>query len=174
MPIQIGLDLDPGRVCPQPNRLDNRTGPKPPFDPHRHPVRPGFHHLRPTNRQHFLPVRRIILLDIPGVKVPRFIDIGPNLVPPTGQTLPPQTLVKQARQMMANKNYDEAKKCIAQARTKKSSLGWWEPVNREEAIQLLEIARRDAIGDVRRAARAALARLGERSALQWFRQLAGV
>jgi hypothetical protein len=51
-----------------------------------------------------------------------------------------------------------------------SSLGWWEPVNAHEIIQCLEEARRDAMGDVRRAARAALARLGERSALQWFRQ----
>ncbi len=48
-----------------------------------------------------------------------------------------------------------------------SSLGWWEPVHDKSVIQCLEEARRDDIGDVRRAA---LARLGERSALQWFRQ----
>lgn len=51
-----------------------------------------------------------------------------------------------------------------------SSLGWWEPVAGDAAIQRLEEARRDPHPDVRRAARAALARLGERSALQWFRQ----
>jgi hypothetical protein len=51
-----------------------------------------------------------------------------------------------------------------------SSLGWWEPVNDHDVIQSLEEARRDTLSDVRRAARAALARLGERSALQWFRQ----
>jgi hypothetical protein len=51
-----------------------------------------------------------------------------------------------------------------------SSLGWWEPAYDQEVIQCLEEGRRDVMSDVRRAARAALARLGERSALQWFRQ----
>lgn len=51
-----------------------------------------------------------------------------------------------------------------------SSLGWWVPVYETEVIQCLEVARRDSSPDVRRGARAALARLGERSALQWFRQ----
>jgi hypothetical protein len=51
-----------------------------------------------------------------------------------------------------------------------SSFGWWEPVLDVEVIQCLEEARRDASAEIRRAARAALARLGERSALQWFRQ----
>jgi hypothetical protein len=54
-----------------------------------------------------------------------------------------------------------------------SSLGWWEPVNDHDVIQALEEARRDDFSDVRRAGRAALARLGERSALQWFRQALG-
>jgi hypothetical protein len=51
-----------------------------------------------------------------------------------------------------------------------SSLGWWEPFHRGEVLQTLQEARRDPNGDVRLAARAALARLGERQALQWFRQ----
>lgn len=51
-----------------------------------------------------------------------------------------------------------------------SSLGWWDPAHHVNVIQRLEEARRDTDADVRRAARAALARLGERSALQWFRQ----
>lgn len=51
-----------------------------------------------------------------------------------------------------------------------ASLGWWEPIHSSEVIQVLEETRRDAVAEVRRAARAALARLGERSALQWFRQ----
>ena len=51
-----------------------------------------------------------------------------------------------------------------------SSLGWWEPVHRSEVIACLNEARRDPNSDVRQAARAALARLGERQALQWFRQ----
>jgi hypothetical protein len=54
------------------------------------------------------------------------------------------------------------------------SLGWWEPLRRALALQTLQDARRDPNPDVRQAARAALARLGERQALQWFRQaLAG-
>ena len=51
-----------------------------------------------------------------------------------------------------------------------SSLGWWEPVQRAEVLLALQDARRDVNPEVRQAARAALARLGERQALQWFRQ----
>jgi hypothetical protein len=51
-----------------------------------------------------------------------------------------------------------------------SSLGWWEPVRRQEVLDCLHQTRRDGNPEVRQAARAALARLGERLALQWFRQ----
>jgi hypothetical protein len=51
-----------------------------------------------------------------------------------------------------------------------SSLAWWEPVRRAQVLDDLQQARRDGSPDVRQAARAALARLGERLALQWFRQ----
>lgn len=51
-----------------------------------------------------------------------------------------------------------------------SSLGWWEPVLRAPVLTTLNQARRDPNPNVRQAARAALARLGERQALQWFRQ----
>jgi hypothetical protein len=51
-----------------------------------------------------------------------------------------------------------------------SSLGWWEPVRRAEVLACLQRARRDCNPEVRQVARAALARLGERLALQWFRQ----
>jgi hypothetical protein len=51
-----------------------------------------------------------------------------------------------------------------------SSLGWWEPVQRPDVLLKLQDGRRDANPEVRHAARAALARLGERQALQWFRQ----
>jgi hypothetical protein len=54
-----------------------------------------------------------------------------------------------------------------------SSLGWWEPVQRVEVLLTLQEARRDANPEVRQCARAALARLGERQALQWFRQALG-
>lgn len=50
-----------------------------------------------------------------------------------------------------------------------SSLGWWEPLQRPEVQGVLQDARRDPSPEVRQAARAALARLGERQALQWFR-----
>jgi hypothetical protein len=50
------------------------------------------------------------------------------------------------------------------------SLGWWEPLGRHEVLLTLQDCRRDANSDVRQAARAALARLGERQALSWFRQ----
>jgi len=51
-----------------------------------------------------------------------------------------------------------------------SSLGWWEPLDRSHLLRCLQNARRDGSPEVRHAARAALARLGERQALQWFRQ----
>jgi hypothetical protein len=51
-----------------------------------------------------------------------------------------------------------------------SSLGWWEPVRVDQVSNCLEKARRDPDMDVRLAARAALARLGERQALEWFRR----
>jgi hypothetical protein len=50
------------------------------------------------------------------------------------------------------------------------SLGWWEPLLRQEIRYQLNQARRDTQPEVRQAARAALARLGERQALHWFRQ----
>lgn len=51
-----------------------------------------------------------------------------------------------------------------------SSLGWWEPENRVEVLMTLQQARHDPNPEVRQSARAALARLGERQSLQWFRQ----
>jgi hypothetical protein len=51
-----------------------------------------------------------------------------------------------------------------------SSLGWWEPIDRPLVLGCLQAARRDCSIAVRHLARAALARLGERQALQWFRQ----
>ncbi|GIW82554.1 MAG: hypothetical protein KatS3mg105_4361 [Gemmatales bacterium] len=50
-----------------------------------------------------------------------------------------------------------------------SSLGWWEPVHRVEVLMSLQQARLDPNPQVRQAARAALARLGERQSLAWFR-----
>ncbi len=51
-----------------------------------------------------------------------------------------------------------------------SSLGWWEPFGHEQVSRCLQGDRHDPNPEVRQAARAALARLGERQALQWFRQ----
>lgn len=51
-----------------------------------------------------------------------------------------------------------------------NSLCWWEPYARAEVLLHLQTARFDHSANVRHAARAALARMGERQALQWFRQ----
>jgi hypothetical protein len=67
--------------------------------------------------------------------------------------------------MLAARDWDPGYRAMAV-----SSLGWWEPVQRAEVLLTLQDARRDANPEVRQAARAALARLGERQALQWFRQ----
>ena len=50
-----------------------------------------------------------------------------------------------------------------------NSLGWYEPYARRRVQECLRHARRDLNGDVRAAGRAALARLGEVQALQWYR-----
>src|SRR5262249_10753044 len=50
-----------------------------------------------------------------------------------------------------------------------SSLGWWEPLLRKAVLTCLQELRRDPTPAVRQAARAALARLGERQALNGFR-----
>jgi hypothetical protein len=49
------------------------------------------------------------------------------------------------------------------------SLGWWEPLARPDVLQALDRGRSDAHPSVRRLAEAALARLGERRALQTLR-----
>jgi hypothetical protein len=51
-----------------------------------------------------------------------------------------------------------------------SSLGWWVPMLHEEVHDCLTKCKRDPCLEVRQVARAALARLGERGSLHWFRQ----
>ena len=51
-----------------------------------------------------------------------------------------------------------------------SSLGWWEPFLRNEVRECLAKGRRDLNPEARQTARGALARLGERGSLHWFRQ----
>lgn len=55
-------------------------------------------------------------------------------------------------------------------RTALGSLGWWEPLLAEEVHDCLTRCKRDPSPEVRQVARAALARLGERGSLHWFRQ----
>src|SRR5579875_3350570 len=72
----------------------------------------------------------------------------------------PQT---EAFLLLAARDWDPAVRLSAVG-----SLGWWEPLQRSEVLLALQDARRDPNADVRQTARAALARLGERQALQWF------
>ncbi|WP_020473997.1 HEAT repeat domain-containing protein [Zavarzinella formosa] len=51
------------------------------------------------------------------------------------------------------------------------SLGWWEPVRRAEVLGAIRVAKQDSQPQVRRAALAAAARLGECSALQTLREM---
>jgi hypothetical protein len=67
--------------------------------------------------------------------------------------------------LLAVRDWDPAIRLSAVA-----SLGWWEPLQRQEVLLALQDSRRDPNPEVRQTARAALARLGERQALQWFRQ----
>jgi hypothetical protein len=66
--------------------------------------------------------------------------------------------------LLATKDWDPTYRCAALG-----SLGWWEPFRRPEVLACLALTRRDPSPEVRQFARAALARLGERAALQWFR-----
>jgi hypothetical protein len=67
--------------------------------------------------------------------------------------------------LLAASDWDPTYRCAVV-----SAFGWWEPLHRYEVLVCLQKARRDPSPEVRQAARAALARLGERQALQWFRQ----
>jgi hypothetical protein len=67
--------------------------------------------------------------------------------------------------LMASYDWDPVYRAAAY-----SSLGWWEPIALKETRASLRAGRRDLNPVVRQAARAAAARLGERLALQWFRQ----
>jgi hypothetical protein len=71
----------------------------------------------------------------------------------------------EAMLVLASRDWDPTIRAAAV-----SSLGWWEPIHGKELLAALQEARRDPNADVRQSARAALARLGERQALQWFRQ----
>src|SRR5205814_1562136 len=71
----------------------------------------------------------------------------------------PQT---EAFLLLAARDWDPTCRIVAIG-----SLGWWEPLQRYDVLLTLQDARRDPNPDVRQAARAALARLGERQALQW-------
>ena len=74
----------------------------------------------------------------------------------------PQT---EALLLLASRDWDPTYRAAAV-----SSLGWWEPIQRSDVLLTLQDARRDPNPDVWHSARAALARLGERQALLWFRQ----
>ncbi len=100
-------------------------------------------------------------------------------LPPSRASVPPEVPYREILQamrghpstatesflMLAARDWDPVYRAAAIG-----SLGWWEPMQRPEVLLTLQEARRDANPDVRQSARAALARLGERQALQWFRQ----
>jgi HEAT repeat protein len=98
-----------------------------------------------------LPRRSSVPADVPYVAALRALRGHPS-----GQT--------EAFLLLAARDWDPALRLAAVG-----SLGWWEPLQRGEVLQGLQEARRDLNPEVRQAARAALARLGERQALQWFR-----
>jgi hypothetical protein len=103
----------------------------------------------------------------------------PRPLPPRRRSVPPdfpyQAILRALRGhasgetelflLLAARDWDPTYRAAAL-----SSLGWWEPVHRTEVLLCLQQGRRDASPEVRQTARAALARLGERQALQGFRQ----
>jgi hypothetical protein len=108
---------------------------------------------RAQSRRRFLPPRKpSVPIDMPYAAVLRALRGHPSA--PT-----------EAFLLLAARDWDPTYRAAAI-----SSFGWWEPLERAEVLLALQEARRDGHPEVRQSARAALARLGERQALQWFRQ----
>jgi hypothetical protein len=108
---------------------------------------------RAQSRRRAMPPRRSsVPADVPYRSILRTLQEHPS----------PQT---EAFLLLAARDWDPTYRAHAIG-----SLGWWEPVSRGEVLSALQEARRDPCPDVRHSARAALARLGERQAMQWFRQ----
>jgi hypothetical protein len=113
------------------------------------------------------------------VPVVRRAQRRPRAVPPSRPSVPPDVPYRailralrghpshqtEAFLLLAARDWDPLVRTSAL-----SSLGWWEPLQRADVQRTLQDARRDPNPEVRQTARAALARLGERQALQWFRQ----
>jgi hypothetical protein len=107
---------------------------------------------RAQARRRSQPPRRPSLPDVPYRALLRALRGHPS----------PQT---EAFLLLAARDWDPT---IREAAV--SSLGWWEPLERADVLLTLQESRRDPCRDVSRAARAALARLGERQSLLHFRQ----
>jgi hypothetical protein len=115
---------------------------------------------------------RRVPMDRRAVRRPRMIPPGRPSVP---QDVPYRAILRALRGhasketeailLLAARDWDPTYRATAV-----SSLGWWEPLERAEVLGHLQAARRDGSPEVRQAARAALARLGERQSLHWFRQ----
>jgi hypothetical protein len=108
--------------------------------------------LRRAQSRRASPPRRPSLPDVPYRALLRALRGHPS----------PQT---EALLLLAARDWDPTFRAAAV-----SSLGWWEPLERSDVLLTLQDARRDPNAEVRQNARAALARLGERQALLWFRQ----
>jgi hypothetical protein len=107
---------------------------------------------RAQSRRRTYPPRRPSLPDVPYRALLRALRGHPS-----SQT--------EALLLLAARDWDPTFRAAAV-----SSLGWWEPLERSDVLLTLQEARRDPNPEVRQVARAALARLGERQALLWFRQ----
>jgi hypothetical protein len=103
-------------------------------------------------RRAAMPRRASVPADVPYRAILRTLRAHPS----------PQT---EAFLLLASRDWDPTYRLAAVG-----SLGWWEPLDRPAVLATLQDARRDGNPEVRQAARAALARLGERQSLQWFRQ----
>jgi hypothetical protein len=97
------------------------------------------------------PTRRTVTPDVPYRAILRALRGHPS----------PET---ESFLLLAARDWDPTFRIAALG-----SLGWWEPFDRGQVLEGLIYARCDICTEVRLMARAALARLGERHALQWFR-----
>lgn len=121
-------------------------------------------------------LRDLALKRVPMV---RRAQSGPRALPPSYPSLPADVPYRsilralrghhsaqtEALLLLAARDWDPTYRAEAVG-----SLGWWEPMEAHDVRLTLQQARRDPNPEVRRAARSALARLGEREALSAFRQ----
>src|SRR5579871_1934410 len=95
MPVEAGGEVDPRRVGPKPNRLDDHAVAEAAGDAHSAALAAGFDDLDRVGGDLFA-VLAIVALDVPGVVDAWLVAVGPELVATSRQRLAAGALVVDA------------------------------------------------------------------------------